>query len=114
MVADDDTGELEGVTILGPWGEVPEDFVESLQGADDRPGHVAALHVHVSAIAWLDVLIATKRQPAPENEAEWQRESTTALGARHGLSAGYPAAIRTDFAGTNLVAVVLSSQRLLI
>lgn len=32
VVADDDTGELEGVTILGRWGEVPDDFAESLQG----------------------------------------------------------------------------------
>ncbi len=33
VVADDETGELEGVTILGQWGEVPDDFAESLQGA---------------------------------------------------------------------------------
>ena len=32
VVADDETGELEGVTILGRFGEVPEDFAESLQG----------------------------------------------------------------------------------
>ena len=32
VVADDETGELEGVTILGQFGEVPEDFAESLQG----------------------------------------------------------------------------------
>ena len=32
VVADDETGELEGVTILGPWGEVPDNFAESLQG----------------------------------------------------------------------------------
>lgn len=32
VVADDETGELEGVTILGQWGEVPDDFAESLQG----------------------------------------------------------------------------------
>ncbi|MGX9981064.1 hypothetical protein ACN9MF_12755 [Methylobacterium fujisawaense] len=32
MVADDETGELEGVTILGQWGEIPDDFAESLQG----------------------------------------------------------------------------------
>jgi hypothetical protein len=32
IVADDETGELEGVSILGQWGEVPEDFAESLQG----------------------------------------------------------------------------------
>ncbi|EIZ86656.1 hypothetical protein WYO_0667 [Methylobacterium sp. GXF4] len=32
VVADDETGELEGVTILGHWGEIPDDFAESLQG----------------------------------------------------------------------------------
>lgn len=32
IVADDEKGELEGVTILGLWGEVPSDFAESLQG----------------------------------------------------------------------------------
>lgn len=32
VMADDETGELEGVTILGQFGEVPEDFAESLQG----------------------------------------------------------------------------------
>lgn len=32
VVADDETGELEGVTILGRWGDVPDDFAESLQG----------------------------------------------------------------------------------
>ena len=32
VVADDETGELEGVTILGRWGEIPDDFAESLQG----------------------------------------------------------------------------------
>jgi hypothetical protein len=32
VVADDETGELEGVTILGQWSEVPDDFAESLQG----------------------------------------------------------------------------------
>ena len=32
VVADDETGELEGVTILGQRGEVPDDFAESLQG----------------------------------------------------------------------------------
>ncbi|KNY24543.1 hypothetical protein [Methylobacterium sp. ARG-1] len=32
VVADDETGELEGVTILGQWGEIPDDFAESLQG----------------------------------------------------------------------------------
>lgn len=33
VVADDETGELEAATILGQWGEVPDDFAESLQGA---------------------------------------------------------------------------------
>ena len=32
VVADDETGELEGVTVLGQWGDVPDDFAESLQG----------------------------------------------------------------------------------
>ena len=32
VVADDETGDLESVTILGQFGEVPEDFAESLQG----------------------------------------------------------------------------------
>ena len=32
VVAGDETGELEGVTILGQWGEVPKDFAEGLQG----------------------------------------------------------------------------------
>lgn len=32
VIADDETGELEAATILGQWGEVPEDFAESLQG----------------------------------------------------------------------------------
>ena len=32
VVADDETGELESATILGQFGEVPEDFAESLQG----------------------------------------------------------------------------------
>ena len=32
VVADDETGKLEGVTILGQWGDVLEDFAESLQG----------------------------------------------------------------------------------
>ena len=32
VVADDETGELEGITILGQWGEIPDDFAESLQG----------------------------------------------------------------------------------
>jgi len=32
VVADDETGELEA-TILGEFGEIPEDFAESLQSA---------------------------------------------------------------------------------
>ncbi|MEE7449436.1 hypothetical protein MRF4_17375 [Methylobacterium radiotolerans] len=32
VVADDETCDLEGVTILGQWGEIPDDFAESLQG----------------------------------------------------------------------------------
>ncbi|WP_018260004.1 hypothetical protein [Methylobacterium sp. WSM2598] len=32
IVADNETGELESVTLLGQFGEVPEDFAESLQG----------------------------------------------------------------------------------
>ena len=32
VVADDETGELEGVTILEQFGEVPDDFAESLLG----------------------------------------------------------------------------------
>ena len=32
IVADDETGELESATILGQFGEVPDDFAESLQG----------------------------------------------------------------------------------
>lgn len=32
IVADDETGELESVAILGQFGEVPEDFAEQLQG----------------------------------------------------------------------------------
>ena len=32
VVADDETGELESVAILGQFGDVPEDFAESLQG----------------------------------------------------------------------------------
>ncbi len=32
IVADDETGELENATILGQFGEVPDDFAESLQG----------------------------------------------------------------------------------
>ena len=30
VVADDETGELEGVVILRQFGEVPDDFAESL------------------------------------------------------------------------------------
>jgi hypothetical protein len=33
VVADDETGELEEATILGQFGEVPDDFAESLQAA---------------------------------------------------------------------------------
>ncbi len=32
VVADDETGELESATILGQFGEVPDDFADSLQG----------------------------------------------------------------------------------
>ena len=32
IVADDETGELESATILGQWGEVPEDFAETVRG----------------------------------------------------------------------------------
>lgn len=32
VVADDETGELESATILGQFGEIPDDFAESLQG----------------------------------------------------------------------------------
>lgn len=32
IVADDETGEMESATILGQFGEVPDDFAESLQG----------------------------------------------------------------------------------
>ena len=32
VIADDETGELESVTILGQFGEVPDDFAESLLG----------------------------------------------------------------------------------
>ena len=32
VMADDETGELEGVTILGQFGQVPDDFAESLGG----------------------------------------------------------------------------------
>ncbi|MFB0490509.1 hypothetical protein ABIE45_003095 [Methylobacterium sp. OAE515] len=31
-MAGDETGELEGVTILRQWGEIPDDFAGSLQG----------------------------------------------------------------------------------
>jgi hypothetical protein len=34
VVADDETGELEGLMILGRWGEIPDDFADSLQGAE--------------------------------------------------------------------------------
>ncbi|MBB2963509.1 hypothetical protein [Methylobacterium sp. R2-1] len=33
IVTDDEAGELEGATILGQYGEVPDDFAESLQAA---------------------------------------------------------------------------------
>ncbi|GJD54864.1 hypothetical protein [Methylobacterium dankookense] len=33
IVADDETGELESATILGQFGEVPDDFAESLEAA---------------------------------------------------------------------------------
>ena len=33
IVADEETGELEAATILGQFGEIPDDFAESLQGA---------------------------------------------------------------------------------
>ncbi len=32
IVADDETGELESVTILGTFGEIPEDFAEQVSG----------------------------------------------------------------------------------
>ena len=32
IVADDETGELESATILGQFGEVPDDFAEGLTG----------------------------------------------------------------------------------
>ncbi|GEP09786.1 hypothetical protein [Methylobacterium gnaphalii] len=32
VMADDETGELESVSILGQFGEVPDDFAEQLQG----------------------------------------------------------------------------------
>jgi hypothetical protein len=33
VVADDETGELEAATILGRFGEIPDDFAEGLQNA---------------------------------------------------------------------------------
>ena len=33
IIADDETGELESATILGQFGEIPDDFAESLQNA---------------------------------------------------------------------------------
>ncbi|APX84322.1 hypothetical protein BV511_06085 [Methylorubrum extorquens] len=33
IVADDETGELEGAIMLGRYDEVPDDFAESLQAA---------------------------------------------------------------------------------
>jgi hypothetical protein len=33
VVADDETGEFESVTILGQFGAIPEDFAETLQGS---------------------------------------------------------------------------------
>lgn len=30
--ADDETGEVESVTVLGQFGEVPDDFVDGLKG----------------------------------------------------------------------------------
>ena len=32
IVADDETGELESATILGQFGDVPEDFADQLRG----------------------------------------------------------------------------------
>ncbi|TGD93266.1 hypothetical protein [Methylobacterium nonmethylotrophicum] len=32
IVADDETGELESVEILGQFGEIPDDFAEQLSG----------------------------------------------------------------------------------
>ena len=32
IVADDETGELESATILGSFGDVPDDFAEGLAG----------------------------------------------------------------------------------
>ena len=33
VVADDETGELEAATILGQFGQIPNDFAEALQNA---------------------------------------------------------------------------------
>ena len=33
IVADDETGELESATILGRFGDVPDDFADTLQAA---------------------------------------------------------------------------------
>ena len=33
IVSDDETGQLESATILGQFGDVPDDFAESLQTA---------------------------------------------------------------------------------
>jgi hypothetical protein len=33
IVADDETGELESATILGRFGDVPDDFADMLQAA---------------------------------------------------------------------------------
>lgn len=33
IAAEDETGELESATILGQYGEVPDNFTESLQAA---------------------------------------------------------------------------------
>ena len=32
VVADDETGELESAAILAHFGDIPDDFAESLQG----------------------------------------------------------------------------------
>jgi hypothetical protein len=32
MILDDETGEIERATILGQFGEIPDDFAESLPG----------------------------------------------------------------------------------
>ncbi|WP_267425999.1 hypothetical protein [Methylobacterium sp. GC_Met_2] len=39
-------------------------------------GDMRTIQVHESAIAWLDVLIATKRKHAAEDEADRQRART--------------------------------------